>query len=180
MKTLIALFAVLMVIPCFARAADPFCAPQNINRNAQEIYKAMKAGGTNPQWAEMAVATFYGDSFRNGITTGGAKFDQNKLMAAHNFYSMGQKLTLKNPKTGQVVCVTVADTGAVTHLKRNRIDLSKRAFRASGYSLDVGRAVVDIEEGWSSACPAREEIAIAPKMRGWSKLGSRKTANADQ
>ncbi len=75
-------------------------------------------------------ASYYGDAFHGRTTASGDRFDKHALTAASNTRSLGSEVFVLNPETGQVVKVTINDTGG---FKAPRvIDLSEAAFEKIG------------------------------------------------
>lgn len=95
---------------------------------------------------ENAVASYYHDKFHNRKTASGAKFDNNKLTAAHKKFAFGTKLKITNPTNKKSVVVTVNDRGP--YVKGREIDLSKKAFMmiASNKGSGIQRVTIEIIE----------------------------------
>lgn len=86
-------------------------------------------------------ATYYGDKYHSGRrTASGARFDKNKLTAAHKTLPFGTIVQVTNKKNGKTVNVEITDRGP--YAKGKIIDLSVAAFREIA-SLKQG--VVDVE-----------------------------------
>jgi rare lipoprotein A len=92
---------------------------------------------------ENAVASYYADKFHNRKTASGAKFDNNKLTAAHKKFPFGTKLKITNPSNKKSVVVTVNDRGPF--VKGREIDLSKKAFMMIATNKGSGIQKVTIE-----------------------------------
>lgn len=92
---------------------------------------------------ENAVASYYADKFNNRKTASGAKFDNNKLTAAHKKLPFGTKLKVTNPTNKKSVVVTVNDRGPF--VKGREIDLSKKAFMMIATNKNSGIQKVTIE-----------------------------------
>lgn len=95
---------------------------------------------------ENAVASYYADKFHNRKTASGAKFDNNKLTAAHKKFPFGTKLKITNTSNKKTVVVTVNDRGPF--VKGREIDLSKKAFMmiASNKSSGIQKVTIEIIE----------------------------------
>lgn len=95
---------------------------------------------------ENAIASYYADMFHNRKTASGAKFDNNKLTAAHKKLPFGTKLKITNPNNKKSVVVTVNDRGP--YVKGREIDLSKKAFMmiASNKSSGIQKVTIEIIE----------------------------------
>jgi rare lipoprotein A len=95
---------------------------------------------------ENAIASYYADMFHNRKTASGAKFDNNKLTAAHKKLPFGTKLKITNPSNDKSVVVTVNDRGPF--VKGREIDLSKKAFMmiASNKGSGVQKVTIEIIE----------------------------------
>jgi rare lipoprotein A len=92
---------------------------------------------------ENAVASYYADKFNNRKTASGAKYDHNKLTAAHKKFPFGTKLKVTNPNNKKSVVVTVNDRGPF--VKGREIDLSKKAFMMIATNKGSGIQKVTIE-----------------------------------
>lgn len=95
---------------------------------------------------ENAIASYYADMFHNRKTASGAKFDNNKLTAAHKKLPFGTKLKITNPNNNKSVVVTVNDRGPF--VKGREIDLSKKAFMmiASNKGSGIQKVTIEIIE----------------------------------
>lgn len=95
---------------------------------------------------ENAVASYYADKFNNRKTASGAKYDHNKLTAAHKKFPFGTKLKVTNPSNKKSVVVTVNDRGPF--VKGREIDLSKKAFMmiATHKSSGIQKVTIEIIE----------------------------------
>lgn len=95
---------------------------------------------------ENAVASYYADKFNNRKTASGAKYDHNKLTAAHKKFAFGTKLKVTNPSNKKSVVVTVNDRGPF--VKGREIDLSKKAFMmiASNKGSGIQKVTIEIIE----------------------------------
>ncbi len=92
---------------------------------------------------ENAIASYYADKFHNRRTASGAKFDNNKLTAAHKKFPFGTKLKITNTTNDKSVVVTVNDRGP--YVKGREIDLSKKAFMMIATHKGSGTQKVTIE-----------------------------------
>lgn len=95
---------------------------------------------------ENAIASYYAEMFHNRRTASGAKFDNNKLTAAHKKFPFGTKLKITNPANDKSVVVTVNDRGP--YVKGREIDLSKKAFMmiASNKGSGIQKVTIEIVE----------------------------------
>lgn len=91
-----------------------------------------------------AHASYYHQKFHGRKTASGAKYDSEKLTAAHRKFPFGTKLKVTNETNGKSVIVTVNDRGPF--VKGREIDLSRRAFREIAVSVKSGTMKVTIEK----------------------------------
>ncbi len=73
------------------------------------------------------VATWYQSGHR---TASGAAFNPNGHTAAHRSLPFGSRVTVTNPRNGQIVTVTINDRGPFT--RGVALDLARRAARSIG------------------------------------------------
>jgi rare lipoprotein A len=79
---------------------------------------------------ETGLAAVYGDRLNGHKTASGARYDRNRLTAAHKTLPFGTKVKVTNNKNHKSVTVTINDRGPT---QAGRIlDLSPRAARALG------------------------------------------------
>jgi rare lipoprotein A len=90
-----------------------------------------------------AHASYYANKFNGKKTASGARFDNNKLTAAHKKLPFGTKLRITNERNGKSVIVTVTDRGPF--VKGREIDLSRRAFMDVTSNKGGGVTMVKIE-----------------------------------
>jgi rare lipoprotein A len=92
-------------------------------------------------WYQKGYASWYGREFHGRKTASGAKYDMNKLTAAHKELPFGTKIIVKNLENGKEVSVVVNDRGPY---KNSRIlDLSYAAAKKIGI-VGSGEAKVGI------------------------------------
>ena len=84
------------------------------------------------------VASFYDKDYQ-GKTASGARYDSNKLTAAHRTLPFGTRLTVIDPRSHRVVTVVVNDRGPFT--KGRVLDLS---FAAAQALHMTGRGVMKV------------------------------------
>ncbi len=90
-----------------------------------------------------AHASYYANKFNGKKTASGARFDNNKLTAAHKKLPFGTKLRVTNPKNGKHVLVTINDRGPF--VRGREIDLSRKAFMHITSNKGGGEVMVKIE-----------------------------------
>lgn len=74
------------------------------------------------------TASHYADKYQGRMTANGTRFNQDSMTAASNVYPLNTIVKVKNPLNLKEVTVRITDR---LHPKyRNRIDLSKAAFKA--------------------------------------------------
>ncbi|HEY8964852.1 MAG TPA: septal ring lytic transglycosylase RlpA family protein [Candidatus Methylacidiphilales bacterium] len=86
------------------------------------------------------TASWYGRENQHGPTASGQRFDMYDYTAAHKTLPMGTILSVRNPKTGKSVRVTVTDRGPFVHGRD--LDLSYAAARDLGM---IGAGVADLD-----------------------------------
>ncbi|MFT8419284.1 MAG: septal ring lytic transglycosylase RlpA family protein [Acetobacter sp.] len=122
-------------------------------RDAQDVTDADTVSGL--EVSQKGMASWYGARQHLRRTSSGARFDKNRLTAAHPTAPLGSKLRVTSEETGRSVVVTVNDRGPYS---RGRIiDLSQAAAAQIGM-LGSGVAHVSVQ----SATP--EEVAAAPEV----------------
>ncbi|HEY9786978.1 MAG TPA: septal ring lytic transglycosylase RlpA family protein [Candidatus Obscuribacterales bacterium] len=84
-------------------------------------------------------ADFYSSSLHGNRTASGAKYDENKLTAAHKTLPFGTKLTVVNRKNGKTCTLVINDRGPFT--PDRVIDVSKEAAKQLGLMNDRNRMV---------------------------------------
>jgi rare lipoprotein A len=94
-------------------------------------------------YKENGIASYYADKFHDRKTASGAKFDNNKLTAAHKKLPFGTKLKVTNLANKKSVIVTVNDRGPF--VKGREIDLSKKAYTTIASNLNSGVIKVNLE-----------------------------------
>jgi rare lipoprotein A len=94
-------------------------------------------------YKENAHASYYHDKFNGRKTASGAKFDNNKLTAAHKKLPFGTKLKITNEKNNKSVIVVINDRGPFVNGRE--IDLSKKAFMDVTSNKGGGVVFVKIE-----------------------------------
>jgi rare lipoprotein A len=86
------------------------------------------------------VASYYGNEFNGRGTASGAKFDNDKFMAAHPLLPFNSRVRVTNIENGEFVDVDVLDCGPF--VSGRIIDLSKAAFDQIGH---LGSGLLDVE-----------------------------------
>ena len=94
------------------------------------------------RFAQVGVASWYGNWHHGRPTASGARFDMNKLTAAHRSLPLGTAVRVTNLANGRAVEVTINDRGP--YVDGRVIDLSRRAARDLAM-LETGLASVRIE-----------------------------------
>lgn len=94
------------------------------------------------RFAQIGVASWYGHWHHGRPTASGARFDMNKLTAAHRSLPLGTAVRVTNLSNGRAVDVTINDRGP--YVDGRVIDLSRRAARDLAM-LEAGLASVRIE-----------------------------------
>jgi hypothetical protein len=79
-----------------------------------------------PRQTQVGRATFYGPGFQGKRTASGARFDQQKMTAAHRTLPLGTRVRVTNLDNGRSVVVVINDRGPFGR-KGTIIDLSKGA-----------------------------------------------------
>jgi rare lipoprotein A len=93
---------------------------------------------------QTGTATYYAKRFHGRKTASGARFDQDKLVAAHHRWPLGTLVRVTNTKNDRTVKVRIVDRLA----KRSRavIDLSRKAARQLRFlRTGEGRVPVRLE-----------------------------------
>lgn len=93
--------------------------------------------------SKRAHASYYANKFNGKKTASGARFDNNKLTAAHRKFPFGTKLRITNERNGKSVIVTVNDRGPF--VRGREIDLSRKAFMDVTSNKGGGEVMVRIE-----------------------------------
>lgn len=91
---------------------------------------------------EYTKASWYGHGFHGRRTASGARFDSNRLTAAHRTLRLGSKVRVTDLRSGRSVVVQINDRGPF--VAGRGIDLSYAAARQLGI-VDRGVARVKIE-----------------------------------
>jgi rare lipoprotein A len=94
-------------------------------------------------YKKKAHASYYAKKFHGKRTASGARFDNNKLTAAHRKFAFGTILRITNERNGKHVIVTVTDRGPF--VRGREIDLSRRAFMQITSNKGGGETSVTIE-----------------------------------
>lgn len=89
------------------------------------------------------TASFYHSKYEGRKAADGSIFHQNKLTAASNIFKLGDSVRVTNLKNGKSVEVKITDRMAPHY--RNRIDLSKRAYKQLA-DLNTGVIKVNVEK----------------------------------
>ncbi len=105
----------------------------------------LAVAGVAGEAAEEGMAAYYSNVFQGRKTASGARYDKNRLTAAHNRLPFGTRVRVTNLKNGESVVVTINDRGP--HGGRRIIDLSRAAAERIGLIHDgIGRVRLDIVE----------------------------------
>lgn len=87
-------------------------------------------------------ASYYADSLHGNLTASGEVYDKNALTAAHRTLPFGTVVTVRYPKTGKKIKVTINDRGP--YAKGVLIDLSRAAAKQLGLIEDgVGEVILE-------------------------------------
>lgn len=91
----------------------------------------------------VSKATYYHDKYDGRVTADGSKFSQGSMTGASNYYKLGDSVRVTNRQNGKTVDIKITDR---MHSKynKNRIDLSKKAFKKIGM-LEQGIIEVDVK-----------------------------------
>lgn len=79
--------------------------------------------------AQSGTASHYSDL---SVTASGRSYSSKAMVAAHRTLPFGTKVSVKNPRNGRTVVVTIVDRGPF--IKGRIIDLSRGAASALGFS----------------------------------------------
>ncbi|HEY8248841.1 MAG TPA: septal ring lytic transglycosylase RlpA family protein [Hyphomicrobium sp.] len=79
--------------------------------------------------AQSGVASHYSDL---SVTASGRSYSSKSMVAAHRTLPFGTRVSVKNPRNGRTVVVTIVDRGPF--IKGRVIDLSRGAASALGFS----------------------------------------------
>lgn len=104
-------------------------------------------------------ASIYADRFQGQLAANGEPHDQNDLTAASRVLPLGSRATVTNLDTGRSVQVEITDRGP--YAGGRIIDLSRRAAREIGLTLNAGVAPVRVEAhaGRQPTPELKEEVA---------------------
>ena len=97
---------------------------------AQGPAGAARAAGIQVPLTGEGVAAVYSDKLHGRKTASGAKYDRNKLTAAHKTLPFGTRVRLTNEKTGKSAVVTINDRGP--HQPDREFNLSRASALALG------------------------------------------------
>ena len=126
MREIIFTGAALLLLGSAAVRAGNAATPPAENAAAAPTASSADAG-------ETGLAAVYSDRLNGHRTASGARYDRNKLTAAHKTLPFGTKVRVVNTKNGKLVEITINDRGPK---QANRIlDISPRAAR----ELGIGR-----------------------------------------
>ncbi|QQP89974.1 septal ring lytic transglycosylase RlpA family protein [Skermanella sp. TT6] len=103
---------------------------------------AHSTGKPGTDFRQVGTASWYGPGLHGKKTASGARFDQNKLTAAHRSLPLNTVVKVTNLENGKAVKVKVNDRGP--YAKKRVIDLSRAAARKLDMT-DDGTARVRIE-----------------------------------
>jgi rare lipoprotein A len=90
-----------------------------------------------------AHASYYANKFHNHKTASGARYNKNKLTAAHKKLPFGTIVKVTNEANGKFVLVEVNDRGPF--VRSRDIDLSRRAFMELTANKSSGNMKVTLE-----------------------------------
>jgi len=93
--------------------------------------------------SDIVKVSYYHDKYHGRKSANGERFDQTKHTCAANNFDFGTHLCITNKENGKSVEVIVTDRLAKKY--KNRIDLSKNAFRKIA-SLNKGIINAEVEE----------------------------------
>ena len=93
-------------------------------------------------YAEVGIASWYGDDFHAKRTANGEKYDMNTLTAAHRTLPLPSIVRVTNLENGRSLVVRVNDRGP--YAKERIIDISKRGAQLLGYQTK-GTTKVKVE-----------------------------------
>jgi len=99
-------------------------------------------GIATAQTAEEGIANYYSNRFQGRKTASGARYDRNKLTAAHKTFPFGTKLRVTNLENGKSVVVTINDRMRTKNPVV--IDVSRRAAQDLGF-VRAGKTRVKLE-----------------------------------
>jgi rare lipoprotein A len=113
-------------------APTPFENLLSNDRLAEEIARAERTIGPSDwgapwQFEELGQASWYGGQHHGRTTASGAKFDMNKMTAAHRTLPLGTNVRVTNLDNGRSVEVLINDRGP--YVGTRVIDLSREAAR---------------------------------------------------
>lgn len=114
----------------------------NAQQNPTSIIEEIKIEKLKP-YKENVHASYYHDKFTGRKTASGARFDNNKLTAAHKKLPFGTILKVTNKINQKSVIVKVNDRGPF--INGREIDLSKKAFMDIASNKKSGGMIVTIE-----------------------------------
>jgi rare lipoprotein A (peptidoglycan hydrolase) len=127
-------------------------------RLVDELARAEAAGGWTVRngfdhFEEIGQASWYGNQHQGKTTASGAKFDMNKMTAAHRTLPLGSNVRVTNLENGRSVEVVINDRGP--YVGTRVIDLSREAARRLEMERD-GIAPVRVEQ--LSGAPGRRTM----------------------
>ncbi|MGB7947933.1 MAG: septal ring lytic transglycosylase RlpA family protein [Candidatus Binatia bacterium] len=99
-------------------------------------------GVATAQTTEEGIANYYSNRFQGRKTASGARYDRDKLTAAHKTFPFGTKVRVTNLENGKSVVVTIND-----RMRRKNpvvIDVSRRAAQELGF-VRAGKILVKLE-----------------------------------
>jgi rare lipoprotein A len=139
-------------------ARSSFEALLSNDRLANELARTEQTAGSNERngpdrFEEMGQASWYGGQHQGRATASGAKFDMNKMTAAHRTLPLGSNVRVTNLDNGRSIEVVINDRGP--YVGSRVIDLSREAARRLQMERE-GIAPVWIEQ--ISAAPRRDSM----------------------
>src|SRR5690242_5745066 len=138
--------------------AAPFEHLVSNSEFAEALARAEEAGGRadrnrSDHFEEIGQASWYGNQHQGKTTASGAKFDMNKMTAAHRTLPLGSNVRVTNLENGRSVEVVINDRGP--YVGTRVIDLSREAARRLEMERD-GIAPVRVEQ--LSGAPGRRTM----------------------
>lgn len=129
-------------------APTPFEALLSSDRLAAELARAEASASWTDRnrpdrFEEVGQASWYGGQHHGKTTASGARFDMNKLTAAHRTLPLGTNVRVTNLDNGRSVEVVINDRGP--YVGSRVIDLSREAARRLQMEQE-GIASVRVEE----------------------------------
>ncbi len=163
-------FTRIIAVLLLALAAACTTTPRGSSGVGSPHYKVGKPYKVNGKWyhpkedpdyAEVGVASWYGEPFHGRMTANGEIFDMNRLSAAHTTLPLPSMVEVTNLENGRSIVVRVNDRGPF--VGDRIIDLSREAARRLGFERQ-GTARVKVRyAGPAPLGGAARQVAAAPK-----------------